>query len=171
MNAPVPDPALTQPDPDGGVEMTDGEWAAFRGVEATSAMKAEDVPAELVEKAYQDGGLHGLAEDLNLGRYQTKQVCWCGESWLIDGHSDTPQPNLARHVVRHALAAVLPEVEAQALREAADLRHGTDLTPTTMSLGTDQGWWYEYLQRLDETWRANLRARAARLTTTTEEAK
>lgn len=69
------------------------------------------------------------------------------------------------------LAAHDREIQAQALREAADLRHGTDLTPTTMSLGTDQGWWYEYLQRLDETWRSNLRARAARLTATTEEPK
>lgn len=55
------------------------------------------------------------------------------------------------------------EVRAAALTEAASLRHGTDLTPTVMSLGAgpDIGWWYRYLEGLDETWRANLRARAA----------
>lgn len=35
-------PEVTQPDPDGGVEMTDGEWAAFRGydvLEVTTAVE------------------------------------------------------------------------------------------------------------------------------------
>lgn len=56
-------PEVTQPDPDGGVEMTDGEWAAFRGVEVTAAMKAEDVPTSevarvLIEHTRIDG-IHG----------------------------------------------------------------------------------------------------------------
>lgn len=116
--------------------------------EVTAAMKAEDVPAEWVEIAL--------------------------VTHVVPGYTIAPVEagtalNYIRDDLRAALAAVAPEIQAQALREAADLRHGTDLTPTTMSLGTDQGWWYEYLQRLDETWRANLRARAARLTATTEE--
>lgn len=38
-------PEVTQPDPDGGVEMTDGEWAAFRGEAVPTAPlhTAEDV--------------------------------------------------------------------------------------------------------------------------------
>jgi hypothetical protein len=90
-------PEVTQPDPDGGVEMTDGEWAAFRGVEVTAAMKAEDVDAALVEKASNALSMlrHGIP-----GEYSD--------------HTRTE--------VRHALAAVVPEIQAQALREREGLR-------------------------------------------------
>lgn len=91
-------PEVTQPDPDGGVEMTDAEWAAFRGVEVTAAMKAEDVPKALVERM--------AAAICPNSRPEHKGVTYCIGCFKRAGE---------------ALAAVLPEIQAQAGAHMADL--------------------------------------------------
>jgi hypothetical protein len=60
------------------------------------------------------------------------------------------------------LDAVAGSIAARALREAAAMSHGTDLTPTILG-NPDPAWWYEYLRTVDETWRANLLDRADRI--------
>lgn len=129
-------PEVTQPDPDGGVEMTDGEWAAFRGAEVTTATKAEDVDAGLVEKVAEviEGLLYGLGG-----------------------------PG-SRAVARRALAAAIPEVRAQALRDAAfewQTREWTNV-PRRADRVADRLGAAQHVCN----W---LRERAARLTATTEE--
>lgn len=96
------------------------------GPEVTAAMEAEGVDAALVEKFANALGLAYVAEQM---------------------------PEYARNL-RLGLAAVLPEIQAQALRDAADVA----------LLDRWSGW--KWVAEAVSAW---LRARAARLTATTEE--
>lgn len=118
-------PEVTQPDPDGGVEMTDGEWAAFRGVEVTAAMKAEDVPKALVERM--------AAAICPNSRPEHKGVTYCIGCLKRAGEG---------------LAAVLPEIQAQALRDAANdiLR-----SLSTGGVGSPANWLHHRAARLTAT--------------------
>lgn len=116
------------------------------GPEMMAAMKAEDVDAALVEKA--------------------ARAVWNSDPAVIDGDvQDWDAPDIdfgdineavrdeERQTMRHALAAVLPEIQAQALRDAADVA----------LLDRWSGW--KWVAEAVSAW---LRARAARLATTTE---
>jgi hypothetical protein len=114
------------------------------GPEATAAMKAEDVDAGLVEKAARaqyaaDPYIH--LDDGPIG--------W---EWL-----DHPDRQELLRGARHALAAVLPEVQAQALRDAAD------------ELATCPGSCGDHRPATHRNDARTLRSRARRLTATTEE--
>lgn len=95
-------------------------------------MKAEDVPAELVEKAW-----NGVAR-----------------AKAIHG------PMSTHGVLRHALAAVVPEIQAQARKEAEQERDAARVEAA------------EYLRMASSVSQSASRivsSRAARLTATTEE--
>lgn len=107
------------------------------GPGVTAAMKAEDVPGELVEAGIR-AWYYGWAERN------------CVVDWPV--FEDTPphSQDERRQVVRTILAAVLPEIQAQALRDAAKDAQASGL-PFRFSQA-------EFLE-----------GRAARLTATTEE--
>lgn len=109
-----------------------------------------------------------IVEAVARGSWDADPAVQAGDATPWDGldECDRSITDGYRAEVRTTLEAAAPLIAARVLEEAAELRHGTDLTPTVMSLGAGSGpdpaWWYQYLQGLDETWRANLRARAQR---------
>lgn len=113
-------------------------------------MKAEDVPVELVEKAGR-----AMYENRVIELDQGGDTDWDAltEPWREEWREDA----------RHALAAVLPDIQAQALEDAADGMHGAQHTGCFRMTCPDCR---EFRVRTDV--RAYLRARAARLTDTTE---
>lgn len=117
-------------------------------------MLSSDVPAELVEKA--------ARAMWNAQTRQPWQQIDDGDEW--PSWVDLATRDRLREKVRHALAAVLPEIQAQALEDAADdWRSGlwaaaprrADRVQERIANGQFVGDW--------------LRQRAARLSATTEE--
>ena len=110
-------------------------------------MNPEDVPAELVEKAYRarTAAQHGRPLDDAVWSAIRSRI---EEAWIAS-----------------ALAAVLPDIQAQALREAAD---DLDLPGSTATgyYASEAVSGYNAAERDIEAW---LVKRAARLTDTTEE--
>lgn len=121
------------------------------GPEVTAAMKAEDVDAGLVGKAAEAMNAHAPApaDDLD-ARFGLRNGCSCGQMNSREGRQ--------AHVAAAALAAVLPEIQAQALRDEADRAH-------TYHFSTGDRVEPVHSERA----RHLLHERAARLTTTTEE--
>lgn len=87
------------------------------------------------------------------------EAYWTAEAIL--GEDEAGSATVLYRPDRDLLAEAEKRGAQKALLSAADLRHGTDLTPTTLG-AIDPLWMYDYLARLDATWRANLRARAER---------
>lgn len=116
-------------------------------------MKPEDVPAALVEKA-----ARAMREAHTRSRLVT--------TW--EGTTESVRDQW-RNDARHALAAVLPEIQAQALRDAADRLHArTDGVNREGTKGWPERHREVYAHAIDEASDA-LREDAARLTDTTEE--
>ena len=103
-------------------------------------MRPEDVPAELVEKAAR--AIHA-SQCCPLDK---DSQCY---GWPI---------NLEEETAGHALAAVLPEIQAQALRDEADRTHTYEFSTGDV---------VEHVH--DEYSRSLMRNQAARKTATTEE--
>lgn len=106
-------------------------------------MRPEEVPAEMVERVAR--ALESAYHDA-----QSRPV-----SMAMEG--------LFTVQARHALAAVLPDIQAQALEDAADGMHSAQHTGCFRMTCPDCR---EFRVRTDV--RAYLRSRAARLTTTTD---
>jgi hypothetical protein len=110
-------------------------------------MTPAEVPADLVEKAAR--AIHA-SQCCPLDK---DSQCY---GWPI---------NLEEETARHALAAVLPEIQAQALRDAAEALDLPGSTATGYYASEAVGG-YNDAERDTEAW---LVKRAARLTATTEE--
>lgn len=176
-------PEVTQPDPDGGVEMTDGEWAAFRGETppTTPLHTAEDVldarrwfhhrarpRVGRVDAAcgrrdrvmtHDEVTAAMKAEDVDAALVEKAAQAL---SMLRHGMPDVYAAS-TRAEVRVALAAVLPLHEATV--EARVLEDAAITWPAGSQALVARGYVHSWLRRRYIT----AKKRAARLATTTEE--
>lgn len=132
------------------------------GPEATAAMKAEDVDPALVEAACR--ARWDTEGSVFTGHFGDVARTWDALAALFPAEAE-----VRRTVERHTLAAVLPEIQAQALRDAADRLHArTDGVNREGTKGWPERHREVYAHAIDEASDA-LREDAARLTDTTEE--
>lgn len=141
MNAPVPDPALTQPDPDGGVEFTDEEWAALQGEAPTGAGEVglgDAIRTNLVARPHRDPGLRvgALADRADELEREASHID-CAPLETARTASDAANRNhewgQARLRERNSARELLAARDAQVERVRALHRHGPDHLCTVCS--------------------------------------